>query len=215
MARRLQSPLGGRPSGERVDTARTNGERQVAAFVERSGPERTMRIMQTRPATLTLAPALAILLSLPGLASVPAGGSTVAADTATALRDQAEAATGRPVRLDPRLRIPPCASGFTFESGAASVAILCPASGWRLIAPMGGGVQASAPSSGPEARALPVIRRGDLVRVIQAGPGFTIALEAVAESAGAPGDRILLRNRLTGARFPATIGEDGVASAGR
>jgi hypothetical protein len=153
---------------------------------------------------LALAPAFAVLLSLPGLAASLPGSET----SATQLRQRAEAAAGRPVAIDPRLRIPACAGGFAFEPVAASLAVHCPETGWRLVVPLGGGAARTA----ARAPAAPVIRRGDTVRVVHAGPGFTIAVDAIAENAGAPGDRILLRNRLTGARFPATIGADGAAS---
>jgi hypothetical protein len=160
-------------------------------------------MLSTRsPLQAALAPALAILFSLPGLAAAPSGPGGAAA-----LRQQAEAATGRPVLIDPRLAIPACPSAFAFEPGENALAIRCPATGWRLVAPLAGATRS------PAADRTPVIRRGDSVRVVHAGPGFTIAVDAIAEAPGAPGDRILLRNRLTGARFPATIGPDGGASA--
>jgi flagella basal body P-ring formation protein FlgA len=58
-----------------------------------------------------------------------------------------------------------------------------------------------------------LVRRGDLVTVTHQVPGFVLTVEAVAEASGGAGDRILLRNRVTGARFPATIGTDGSLAA--
>jgi hypothetical protein len=124
------------------------------------------------------------------------------------LRAEAERAAGRPVHLDPRLRIPACAR-FTFDPGPTAVTIRCPDTGWRLVAPAAADLPSAATMPAIRPVRPPAIRRGDQVRVVHTGPGFTIAVDAIAEGAGAPGDRILLKNRLTGARFPATIGADG------
>lgn len=123
------------------------------------------------------------------------------------LRAQVEAAVGAPVRLDPRLRPPACPEGFRFTPWGRTVEILCPATGWRLVAPVGRAPET--PASGP------AIQRGERVTVALGLPGLELTVEAVAERAGRPGDRIVVRNRLTGARFPATVGADGTLVVGR
>ena len=55
----------------------------------------------------------------------------------------------------------------------------------------------------------PLIRRGDVVAVTAAGPGFRITVDAVADSDGAAGSRVRLHNKATGERLQALVGDDG------
>ena len=56
----------------------------------------------------------------------------------------------------------------------------------------------------------PLVRRGDVVPVTAAGPGFWITVDAVADSDGAPGARVRLHNKATGERLQALVGDDGL-----
>ncbi|WP_448581082.1 flagella basal body P-ring formation protein FlgA [Thermaurantiacus sp.] len=143
-----------------------------------------------------------VLLALPGLA--------VAGSGARALRAAAETAVGAPVAIDPRLQVPDCPGGFQFTpaAGARSLHITCPARGWQAVVPIAAAAGRGVPA-GTAARQTPAIRRGDMVTVSYDGPGFRVTVEAIAEASAAPGERVMLRNRVTGQRFPATVAEDG------
>jgi hypothetical protein len=151
-----------------------------------------------------LLPAAALLVLLPALPGLAAAGGG-----AGALRLEAEAAVGAPVAIDPRLQVPDCPGGFRFvpAAGGRTLRITCPANGWQAVAPLAG--QAPASGTQPAAREAPAIRRGDIVTVGYDGPGFRVTVEAIAEASAAPGERVMLRNRITGQRFPATVAEDG------
>ncbi len=122
---------------------------------------------------------------------------------AAALAAQIAAFAGTPVTLDPRLAPPDCAAPPAIAwvpPGRGAVSISCAAPGWRLFVPV------AAP---PVASAAPLIRRGDVVAVIASGPGFQISVEAVAEADAAAGQRARLRNRVTGEKLQALVGDDG------
>jgi flagella basal body P-ring formation protein FlgA len=122
---------------------------------------------------------------------------------AAALAAQIAAFTGQPVTLDARLAPPDCATPPAIAwvpPGRGAVSVSCAAPGWRLFVPV---VAAAAP------RAVPVVRRGDIVAVVAAGAGFRISVAAVAESDAAPGGRVRLRNRATGERLQGDVREDG------
>ncbi|WP_194743904.1 flagella basal body P-ring formation protein FlgA [Thermaurantiacus tibetensis] len=157
-----------------------------------------------RAAEAGLLPAAALLLLLPALPGLAAAGNGAAA-----LRAEAEAAAGAPVAIDPRLRVPDCPGGFRFAPGAEgrTLRIACPANGWQAVAPVASSSASAASPAG--ARPAPSVRRGDVVTVGFDGPGFRVTVEAVAEASAGPGERVMLRNRLTGQRFPATVGTDG------
>ena len=109
--------------------------------------------------------------------------------------------TGTPVTLDPHLAPPDCAGPVQIAwvpPGRGAVSVTCPAPGWRLYVPV------AAPAA-----AAPLVRRGDIVAVIAAGPGFRISIDAVAEADAAAGTRLRLRNRSSGEPLQATVGADG------
>lgn len=163
-----------------------------------------------------------VLLLGPMLAGAGATRASANIRSATELRLAAEQAVGAPVALDPRLPIPSCPLPFSFatSAGGRSVEISCPATGWRTVAPLAAALSGTSPVDSPRSgaaghRPAVLVRRGDLVTVTHEVPGFVLTVEAVAEGSGGAGDRILLRNRVTGARFPATVGADGSIAARR
>lgn len=162
-----------------------------------------------RPTDPGLLPAAALLVLLPALLLPALPGPAAASNGAAMLRAEAEAAIGAPVAVDPRLQVPDCPGGFRFVPSAAgrSLRITCPANGWQAIAPVAR--QPGETAATPGARPAPAVRRGDLVTVGYDGPGFRVTVEAVAETSAAAGERVMLRNRITGQRFPATVAEDG------
>ena len=106
--------------------------------------------------------------------------------------------TGSPVALDVHLSPPPCSAAPAIAwSGRSAVNVSCAAPNWRLLVPV------VAPPS------QPLIRRGDIVSVAAGGPGFRVAVDAVAESDAAAGARVRLRNRVTGERIVAAVSDTG------
>jgi len=123
---------------------------------------------------------------------------------AAALAAQIAAFTGTPVTLDPRLAPPDCVTPPVIAwvpPGRGAVSVSCASPGWRLFVPV-----AALPATAP---APPLIRRGDVVAVTAGGPGFEISVEAVAEADAAAGQRARLRNRVTGEKLQALVGDDG------
>lgn len=127
---------------------------------------------------------------------------------AEGLLQAAEAAAGHPLRLDPRIAVPPCPEPFRFEpQGDRGLRARCPATGWTLLLP------SARAAARPAAPAL--VRRGDPVRVRAGGPGFEVRIDGVAASSGAIGDRV--RVKLPhGAELVAEVtAEGGLMLAGR
>lgn len=118
--------------------------------------------------------------------------------SAERLRDEASAYAGRPVRLDERLAVPTCPSGFAFRvTRPDSVEASCPEAGWRMQLPLTVGPQAALP------------RRGQALRVEVEGPGYRAAVDGIVESANAREGTVVLRNPRSGARFVGRIQADG------
>lgn len=121
------------------------------------------------------------------------------------LRAQLEMASGGPVRIDPRIAIPPCAEPWSTVARAGAYDVHCASSGWRMVVPTG------APASAADGRAPgPVrVRRGESVVVEAGGPGFRIRADGIAEQDSRAGDLVRVRNLRTGARIQARLAEDG------
>lgn len=120
--------------------------------------------------------------------------------SAEQLRREAEQFTGSAVRLDVRLPVPACDSGFAFRQGGAKAARLeatCPETGWRMSLP----VVASAPA------ALP--RRGQRLRVEVEGQGYRATVDGIVETAHERQGTIIVRNARSGTRFMAHVDADG------
>ena len=130
------------------------------------------------------------------------------------LQAAAEMFAGRPVVVDPRLLLPACRTpALAWGPGGRSVAISCAAPAWQVFVPLADGpaaaaAQATAPAAAPPATARPAIRRGDRVTVEAEGPGFVIAMDAVAENDSRDG-RVQLRSNGGARRLTGIIGEDG------
>jgi flagella basal body P-ring formation protein FlgA len=142
---------------------------------------------------------LAILLAGTQLPAVPLRAAPDAPLSVAAVRAAAESAAGAPVRLDPRVLIPPCPNGLDYLPQAGAIRISCAATGFALIAPI---ARLASP-------AAPLVRRGDLVTVLHEGQGFAVSLEGVAEASATAGQRVAVRNPRSGARFQAVVLPDG------
>lgn len=98
--------------------------------------------------------------------------------------------TGGPTTgLDRRIKLAACPEPAIVEAprlGAAT--IRCEPLGWRIRVPLVRG------PSIQQAKAEPVIHRGDQVELLAAARGFTVSTIAIAEQDGAPGDRIRVRS---------------------
>ena len=90
--------------------------------------------------------------------------------------------------IDPRLRLPDCPAGPTVVAApdGLSARIGCAAPSWSFVAAL-----ARAPRDA--AGAAPLIRRGDTVRLLVAGPGFTVTRSGVAQGDAAPGASVSVR----------------------
>jgi flagella basal body P-ring formation protein FlgA len=127
-----------------------------------------------------------------------------------ALRDRVAAFAAATPLVDPRLALPACPALALdwVEPARTAVRASCADPVWRIYVP----VQRDA-----AARAVPaalLVRRGDIVTVHVDGPGFTVALEGVAEADGAAGGQVRVRNRASGEHVLATVGADGVLRVG-
>lgn len=129
---------------------------------------------------------------------VIAAVAAVALQDLTALGVEASAVAGRPVTIDPRLRLPACGHAPIIAPGAGGLAIECTSPCWRI-----------AVAGGRAAPARPVVSRGDVVTVIAGGPGFRVTVEGVADNDAAVGERVRVRDAATGARLTAVVAADG------
>lgn len=120
-----------------------------------------------------------------------------------ALVAQIAAFTGQTVVLDARLAPPPCRATPVISwvpPGRGAVSVACAAPRWQLFVPI---------ETKSADRSAPIVRRGDIVAVVADGGGFEVSVSAVAEADAAVGARLRLRNRATGERLQAIVGEDG------
>lgn len=137
--------------------------------------------------------AIAILLLLATPARVAA--------SAQQLREEALAQSGMAVRLDERLAVPGCPSGFAFRTLASGGLLAsCLETGWQMRLPLAS-PQVTAP------------RRGQAVRVEVQGLGYRATVDGIVESANPREGSILLRNPRSGARFVGRLQPDGRVSA--
>lgn len=131
---------------------------------------------------------------------------TAAAGSVAQLREAASAHAGHPIRLDERLQVPSCPSGFAFRdpaSGAPGLEASCPESGWRMRLPLSAAAAADFP------------RRGQLLRAEVQGAGYRATVDGIVESANAREGSLLLKNPRSGTRFTAHVQADGQIIARR
>jgi hypothetical protein len=132
--------------------------------------------------------------------------SGAAAGSAAQLREAASAHAGQPIRLDERLQVPPCPSGFAFREpagGAPGLEASCPENGWRMRLPLSAAPAADFP------------RRGQLLRVEVQGAGYRATVDGIVEAANARDGSLLLKNPRSGSRFTAHVQPDGQIVARR
>ena len=123
-----------------------------------------------------------------------------AAASADDLRESAVRFAGAPVRLDERIAVPDCPTGFTFswEPGSrAGLHARCPGNGWNIRLDV----------AASESR--PAIRRGQFLQVEVEGAGYRVNAEGVVEAVNLRDGSVTLRNSVSGRRFFATIGDSG------
>ena len=100
--------------------------------------------------------------------------------------------------IDRRLRLARCPQGVQVETAdARSLAVRCPALGWRLRVAL---TTAAASTAAP--RAL-LVRRGDPLTVLSNGGGFTVETAGIANEDGALGASV--RVKLDGGRVVAGL----------
>lgn len=124
-----------------------------------------------------------------------------AAASVQQLQEQALSQAGVAVRLDPRLAVPGCPSGFAFQPlSPEAVRASCPETGWQMRLPLSL-ARAAAP------------RRGQAVRVEMEGQGYRATVDAIVESTNAREGTLMLRNPRSGTRFQGLLQPDGRISA--
>ena len=124
------------------------------------------------------------------------------------------AAPGQPggaiAPIDRRLRLVACPQSATIEwSGSDSLAIRCPAIGWRLR------VGITSLSSGPQTRAELWVHRGDTVEISVEGQDFDVTTTAIALDDGAKGQSVRLKLGASGTQSSATVTGPGSVSFSR
>lgn len=188
----------GTPAGTSVPATATV---QTAAAVGGGGWHRTCRAMPDEPATLERRdwPKMQEMIGMM-MAMMLLAAATVD-DTPAGFRSRLEAVAGQPVRLDPRIAIPACPSGYRMERRATAVEASCPDIGWRLVVPV------AAVDAQPEA--TPLVRRGSAVVVEAVGAGFSVRIDGVAEHDAGAGDNVRVRNLRSGQRVMARLDADG------
>lgn len=99
--------------------------------------------------------------------------------------------------LDRRLRLARCPQGVQVEAAdARSLAVRCPALGWRLRVPLASSATAAV------AQTI-LVRRGDPLTILSSGGGFTVETAGIAGEDGALGASI--RAKLDGGRVVAGV----------
>lgn len=116
-------------------------------------------------------------------------------DAQLAVAAQSLGSSARPI--DRRLRLARCPEGVQIDAAdVRSLAVRCPALGWRLRVPL------ARSATAPVARTL-VVRRGDPLTILSSGGGFTVETAGIASEDGALGANI--RAKLDGGRVVAGI----------
>lgn len=125
---------------------------------------------------------------------------TVAIDRAVAAFTDAPIGVvgGARAAVDPRLRLAACSTvALSWRSAAHdAVVVTCGQPNWRIYVPVIAAprVSAAAPAAAmAQAKAEPVIRRGDLVTLEAGSDGFSITREGIAAGDAAPGDRVAVK----------------------
>ncbi|HPU14796.1 MAG TPA: flagella basal body P-ring formation protein FlgA [Polymorphobacter sp.] len=128
-----------------------------------------------------------------------------------ALRADIATYSGGVPLLDPRLALAACAAPQLawVDASHSAVSATCAAPAWRVFVAVQGALPASRSAAAVTARPQLLVRRGDAVTVNAGGQGFSVAVAGIAESDGAAGARIRVRNRSSGGSVLALVGADG------
>ena len=124
------------------------------------------------------------------------------------------AAPGQPggaiAPIDRRLHLVACPQTASIEwSGSDSLAIRCPAIGWRLRV----GIASS--SYGPQPRTELWVHRGDTVEISVEGEDFDVTTTAISLDDGARGQSVRLKLGASGTQSSATVTGPGSVSFSR
>jgi flagella basal body P-ring formation protein FlgA len=115
------------------------------------------------------------------------------------------------IRRGDQIELVAISSGFTVSTLAVAEQDGAPGDRIRVsIVPSAETRQAAAGAPAQrQARAEPVIRRGDQIELVAIASGFTVSTLATAEQDGAPGDRIRVRTENRSAPVIGLVLEDG------
>ncbi|MDZ3831860.1 MAG: flagella basal body P-ring formation protein FlgA [Sphingopyxis sp.] len=159
--------------------------------------------------------AMSVAIALP--AAVHAQQTTEDWQTIDTLTQMVANAMGRSATpIDRRIKLARCPEQASITAiDAHTLAVRCPSLGWRLRVPMTAPSSAAAIPAGftqpAAAKASPVIRRGDNVRVTIDTESFSISYSAIATQDGRIGDTIALRGNDAKNLLSATVTGPGRA----
>lgn len=151
------------------------------------------------------------------LAATPPGGFEDIARLEARVIGALDAGVGQPggpvAAIDRRLKLARCPEPVTIDPPAlGAVALRCPVLGWRIRVPqvgVAGGFTQSA-----QARATPLVRRGDPVEIRAEGSAFSVVGSAIADEDGAQGARIRVRTDRTRPPLVAEVVDVGLVRIG-
>jgi flagella basal body P-ring formation protein FlgA len=156
------------------------------------------------------------------LLALPAAAQAQGFQDLNALETQVTAALGAGIGqpggpaspIDRRLKLSPCPAPVVIEPPAlGAVAIRCKEIGWRIRVPLEAAPAAVQQGWGaPQAKAEPIIKRGDQVELTADAGSFTVTTVAVAEQDGAAGDHIRVRPASKPGTVIGIVTEDGRVS---
>ncbi|HWJ69330.1 MAG TPA: flagella basal body P-ring formation protein FlgA [Sphingobium sp.] len=119
--------------------------------------------------------------------------------------------------VDRRLRLAACPTTPNVEGPQMSAAIVsCPAVGWRIrvpLAPIGQAPQAATAQNSAASPALPVIKKGDPVRLIAGNEVFSVSRPMIADEDGVVGALIRVRQDARATPVTARVEAMGVVRA--
>jgi flagella basal body P-ring formation protein FlgA len=158
-----------------------------------------------------------VLLALPAMAHAQGFQDLNALETqVTAALGAGIGQPGGPASpIDRRLKLSPCPAPVVIEPPAlGAVALRCKEIGWRIRVPLEATPAAVQQGWGtaPQAKAEPIIKRGDQVELTADAGSFTVTTVAVAEQDGAAGDHIRVRPASKAGTVIGVVTEDGRVS---
>ncbi len=111
--------------------------------------------------------------------------------------------------IDRRIKLAPCPSPAEIDApNAGSIAIRCPALGWRIRVPF-------LAATKPAEVTTVLVRRGDTIELMYRGEGFAVSSMGLAQDDGGKGKSIRVKIPTSSQTVTAIVTEAGQASLSR